>query len=395
MNAKILKRMRPLFVTAFLHGFVLFYTFEKLFMTNLGFTRAEIGYMVAVYSAVMLIAEVPSGVLADRWSRKGVLMLASISLALSAFVGGTSHSKLQFLISTAFWGIYYAFHSGTYESIVYDTILEESGSVDTYEKLYGRVKMFDSLALVISSLAGGFVGSTWGLRIPYFITVPFSLLAVVSLLWFREPTLHKSKVFVPVLEHIKNTFRAVVRNIEARDVIISLIAINVLLHIMYEFDQLWLIALAVPVAFYGVINALLLSGIGLGGILADKAKLSKAGRQITLFVYMLAGTVVLTLSRSSILTVVALATLSICFIASDIIFSKLLHDTLSSSVRAGAASTVGTISRLIMVPFASLFGYVAGKQNVFVAGWALVVTMGILLVFGVRALSEKTVRSSA
>jgi hypothetical protein len=41
---------------------------EKLFMTTIGFSPASVGVMAAVYAVVVPVLEVPSGVLADRWS---------------------------------------------------------------------------------------------------------------------------------------------------------------------------------------------------------------------------------------------------------------------------------------------------------------------------------------
>jgi MFS family permease len=74
------KRLFPLYIAAFFHGFVLWYAIEKLFMRQIGFDDAGIGVMVAAYCALMVIAETPTGILADRWSRKGVLVLARLAL---------------------------------------------------------------------------------------------------------------------------------------------------------------------------------------------------------------------------------------------------------------------------------------------------------------------------
>ena len=38
-------------------------------MTSIGFTSATVGVMAAVYAVVVPLLEVPSGMLADRWSR--------------------------------------------------------------------------------------------------------------------------------------------------------------------------------------------------------------------------------------------------------------------------------------------------------------------------------------
>ena len=77
------KRLRPLHLAAFLQGIGFWVPVEKLFMNEIGFDAASIGLMAAAYAAVVPILEVPSGILADRWSRRGVLMAASAALALA------------------------------------------------------------------------------------------------------------------------------------------------------------------------------------------------------------------------------------------------------------------------------------------------------------------------
>src|SRR5690242_12792517 len=125
LSAKISKRLVPLYISVFFQSFILWYTIEKLFMRTIGFDNTEIGLMVAVYSAVMLMVDTPSGILADRWSRKGVLILASISMCLSALAGGLSHGIGLYLVCAILWGVFFACYSGMYDSIVYDTVSEE------------------------------------------------------------------------------------------------------------------------------------------------------------------------------------------------------------------------------------------------------------------------------
>ena len=69
----IWRRLAPLYAASFLQNLALWVPIEKLFMTTIGFNAASIGAMAAVYAVVVPVLEVPSGVLADRWSRRGVL----------------------------------------------------------------------------------------------------------------------------------------------------------------------------------------------------------------------------------------------------------------------------------------------------------------------------------
>lgn len=372
IDSKLKTRLAPLYVAAFFHGLVLWYVIEKLFMKTIGYTDATIGVMIAFYSAIMLIAETPSGILADRWSRKGVLILASICLALSSLAGGLSNSVLVYLISAAFWGIFFALYSGTYDSIIYDTVLEETNKSERYQQYYGRIKVMDSTALVLGSLAGGVLANYAGLRWTYYLTVPISLFAIVALLKFKEPTLHKSHVAAPIKQHILNTFGAVLKRGQLVPIMISTVTVSALGYLVFEFAQLWVIALAAPVLLYGPINALFLSTIGLGGIAVNRLKLHEFSRMAATVAIMMFGSLGMVFSRNLTLTVLSITLLSICLISATVVFSQALHDSLDSKVRAGASSAVSTLGRMLIIPIALGFGYISSRYSVFSASWILV-----------------------
>lgn len=377
--ASLQKRLIPLYIAAFLHGFVLWYAIEKLFMRSIGFDDASIGGMIALYSTVMLLAETPSGILADRWSRKGVLIIASLALGLSAFVGGISTNQSTYMIAACLWGVFFAMYSGTYESIVYDTELEMLGNSKSYERYFGHIRVADSVALVIGSVAGGLIASTWSLRTPYFVTIPFSLAAIVALLFFKEPKLHKQINPGTMLDHIKDTFSVSLRNRKLLPIVLSSILVSTLMYVVFEFSQLWLIALALPVVFFGPINALVLSTIGTGGWLASSLKIRRKNRMLIGFMITFFACFGLAIFRNPTLIVACLFVVSVFLVAIGVVFSKLLHDGLHSRVRAGAASTVSTVGRIIIIPFSLIFGSVSSNSSVFKASWMLV---GLTILLG-------------
>jgi hypothetical protein len=65
-------------------------------------------------------------------------------------------------------------YSGTLDAIVYDTVLEETGGGDGFEKRIGRVRAIESAALVASALAGGWLAGLTTTRTTYFLTIPFA-----------------------------------------------------------------------------------------------------------------------------------------------------------------------------------------------------------------------------
>ena len=122
------KRLLPLHIAVMLAGISLWVPVEKLFETQIGFDAASIGLVAALYAAFVPIVEIPSGILADRWSRRGVLIVASLALVASALIGGLSHDVPTYLFSALALGVYFAMYSGTMDAVIYDTVLEETGA---------------------------------------------------------------------------------------------------------------------------------------------------------------------------------------------------------------------------------------------------------------------------
>src|SRR6266699_6214840 len=185
-------RLRPLYATGFIHGFALWYSIEKLFMRSIGLNDYLITIATLVYIVVMMIANIPLGILADRWSRKGVLYLATCALIASSLVCGLSHGLAMYATGISVWGLFYAAYAGTYDSVIYDVVLEETGSADSFERFYGRVQMYDSAAFITGALASALVAHFASLRAEFFLTIPVTCCAFLTLHGFREPSLHKA-----------------------------------------------------------------------------------------------------------------------------------------------------------------------------------------------------------
>jgi MFS family permease len=113
------RRLLPLQLGVALQGLILWVPIEKLFMTEIGFDAASVGAMAAAYAAVVPLLEVPSGILADRWSRSWVLILGCVALMVSSLIGGLSHNVITYVIAAMILGISFAFSSGTVDSVVY------------------------------------------------------------------------------------------------------------------------------------------------------------------------------------------------------------------------------------------------------------------------------------
>jgi MFS family permease len=387
------RRLRPLHAAVFLQGFMLWVSVEKLFMTELGFDAAAVGVMAAAYSAMVPLLELPTGILADRWSRRGVLIFSSVAITLGALFGGLSQNVTMYVISALLFGVYVACYSGTLDSVVYDTVLEETGDGADFQRRLGRVQAIEAVALVISALAGGWVAGLLEPRVAYFLTVPFALASIGGYALFREPRLHRAAEPVALHRHLALTVRAVTRRVRLLPIVTLGVLAAVISQLVFEFGPLWLVALAVPAAAYGPYWAGLVSTLGFGGLLAGRLRLDRPVNAWAAAGAMTVAALLLTADTGLVAVTAAQVTLALLTGLAAIHVSAVLHDAVPSAIRSGVASGVSSLSWLAFLPVALGFGALSTAQGVHRAGWVLValaILAGVLLAATARSARPAT-----
>lgn len=387
MNKKILNRLKPFYIATFFESFVLWYAIEKPFMRLIGMDDSAIGLSLSIMLAVSIVLEVPSGILSDKWSRKGTQQLGYISLLVCAVLGYFSDSFLGYTIAISFWGIYWAMASGVGESIVYDILLEEKEDTENFEKYLGRRDIIATAALVLGSMSSSLVaGLSDNLRLSYILTVPFMLAALVSIQLFKEPVVHKANQESSLTSHIKQTFSEVLRQPKLYILVATMVTAGLIARIVFEFVQIWWIPLGVSLFWYGPLNSFVQGAVGVGGFLAPRLKNKKIAWATGLITI---ASILLTIANVYLATAAQFLVLSIT-LTLGIVLAKRLNDNLSSEVRAGAGSVIGFLINLVSIIFLALFGYLSDKYTVFSASWLIfvlmiVITAGLAVEYGLFA----------
>ncbi len=373
-RASLIGRLRPLFVATFLQNMGLWVPIEKLFMTEIGFDNGSVAVMAAAYAAVVPVLEVPSGILADRWSRRGVVVMAQAALLISVLIGGLSPNVGVYIVAALFLGVFFAMQSGTLESIVYDTVIEETGDADLFEHTIGRIRVLESASLVVTALAGGLLAEVVPLRATYFMTAPAMAAAAVVLLRFREPQLHRAEEGEPLRQQVAATYRTLLERGALRPIVGLLVLSALVMQVMLEFGPLWMVDLDAPPGLFGPHWAGIVGALGLGGLLGGRLRLTEPATAFAIGALLVACCAALTTSRVIGVVIVAQVILVLLVVAVSIPITRRLHDAVPSTIRAGVASGVGTLTWLTFLPFAFAFGAVSDRSGVDDAGWTLIVT---------------------
>jgi MFS family permease len=150
----IAKITKLFYAYTFFKAFILIYPLYAVMFVDNGLDAAQISLLFIVWSAVAFVLEVPSGAIADKFSRKYVLMIAMLFQAVAFMCWLMLPSFWGFLVGFVLWGINSALTSGTEEALVYDE-LKRAKLEKQYTKVTGRMGSLD----LLGTIGAGFVAA--------------------------------------------------------------------------------------------------------------------------------------------------------------------------------------------------------------------------------------------
>src|SRR5271154_5456515 len=104
-----------------------------------GLKPVEITVCLTAWSVTSFVLQVPSGVIADRWSRRQILAWAQLVRGVGFAVWMVWPHFWGFFVGLQLWGIKSAFTSGTFEALLYDE-LKARGRAQDYTRIFGRTR---------------------------------------------------------------------------------------------------------------------------------------------------------------------------------------------------------------------------------------------------------------
>lgn len=122
-------------------------------ITERGLTLGEVFLFEAVFRAVVISAEVPTGMIADRYGRRLSIMVGS-TLTVTAFLAFGTGSDLALLLATyALLGIGEAFMSGADSAMLFDS-LRPLGRDGEFAARTGRLNAYVTAAIAVFTVVG-------------------------------------------------------------------------------------------------------------------------------------------------------------------------------------------------------------------------------------------------
>ncbi|WP_117276151.1 MFS transporter [Streptococcus intermedius] len=195
------KRNIPLMAGVEFLGFFGITSFWILFLNQNGMSLLQIGLLESIFHATGIIFEIPSGMLADRFSYKANLYISRLTSILSSILMLTEQGNFWiYAIAMIINALSYNFDSGTSSALLYDSAVE-ADLKDCYLKISSLMSGVSEAAISLGTvLAGLFVHGY--LYVTYYIMIAVSIVVLILIWLIKEPDMKRQTDEVVTIKKI-------------------------------------------------------------------------------------------------------------------------------------------------------------------------------------------------
>ena len=167
-------------------------SFWILFFIQNGLSLLQIGLLESIFHGTSLLCEIPSGMLADRFSYKTNLYLARLASIVSSILilfgqGNFWIYALAMMVSA--WS--YNFDSGTSTAFLYDSAVE-AAQKDRYLQISSFLSGVAEVTRTLGTVVAGFF-IHGALAWTYLIAIGLSFLSIILIYLMKEPMAKREK----------------------------------------------------------------------------------------------------------------------------------------------------------------------------------------------------------
>jgi len=260
------RNIKLLYGFSFFDQFMIVIAVWVPYLATKGIGMRQFMELQAVFALVILLGEVPSGLLSDLWGRKKTLLLGATLKAASFSFLPLWSSYEGFLFYHLTMGIALSMISGGDVALLYDSYLASGGEKASGTAVLGNARLAAQTGTAVSALVGGaIVTLSYGHLL--WANAMLSWIPVLLVLGLTEPraALDRGKRWAGALTEILSA--TLVRDAATRLVFLNKVAWGTGGLVMFWVNQKYWQESGVPLAYFGV----LLAGYGFISGLAGRA----------------------------------------------------------------------------------------------------------------------------
>jgi MFS family permease len=145
---------------------------NTIFLLDAGLSNLEAFSANAFFTAGMVIFEVPTGIVADTAGRRTSFLWGTVTLSASTLLyvllWAVEAPFVLWAVVSVLIGLGFTFFSGAVEAWLVDA-LTATGYTGALETVFGRGQIVSGAAMLIGSVAGGFIAEQTNLGVPFVV----------------------------------------------------------------------------------------------------------------------------------------------------------------------------------------------------------------------------------
>lgn len=329
--------------------------YALMFSERSGLSTGEISLLFVWWTVVALLAEVPTGIIADRFSRKKALIYCLVLQAAAFATWLIMPNFIGYAVGFLLWGIGYAFSSGTFQAYLYEE-LREQGKKSEFNKIFARSQSMQLLGMMVAYVIASVIGAS-NYSLALVLSIAFSLTAAAITVSFPYASRRKPGEYAPerYVHALVNATKEVKRSRVVLAYVLALAVITGLVGTIEEYVALFYSHVGFPTASIPIILAVgLLISTVLGwfahrfeNLSFVKVSLMTVAGGCLLFVTMFGG------MWAAMFGMMALMRL---LILSDTLFNSSLQHVIEDERRATVGSLASFGGSLVAIVFMGIIG---------------------------------------
>lgn len=379
------------------------------FLTNLFFTSAvwlyfyrlfitdqQVGVLDGLAFAIGLIAEIPSGALADRFGRDKMVKLGQFLSGSGFLIQALGSSYIQFFIGQAILVTGVSFVSGADEALFFEKINFDKNS-SNWRKLVTRGAQTILIAILISTIVGGWM-HTINPRIPWILN-GLTLIGSALLIWTIKDTRiknNKQKLSIELREYFINIkagfeqFRSpklwlyvpIILTVQGLFYTVDWGLLRLVLLDRFHFDS---VAGSIAIALSSLIT------VGVLAIIHKRAEKMSEKRTLTLISLAVASSLLLSMADIGMW---GFFVIFIIYVGEHTFYpfiSEIINNQTEENQRATVLSIASFLQSLPYVILAPIIGYLNdnGKLEYFLITWASLIILSVFIYLKFRKNDSK------
>ena len=378
-----MSNITKLYWISFFRALIPAYVIERLFWQQRGMSVQMVVYTEIIYALTVVTFEIPSGILADRYGRKKLMVLYHGFVAFELGILLMAHSFWQFALAIVLAGVGKAFVSGSENALLYDTLLNAQKQ-DDYEKVAGRITAIDLVGSLVAALSGSVLAHYFAMEFNYMVSIGSAVVAFVWTLTLQEPpqwTSPESET-KDMWQHARKAMQVFAKQPAVLMYCLSGAVIGSCMIYVDEFWQIVLESAQVPVLFFGLVSAMLMLVRIPANVFAYKLKEHISYQRFLVGILVIStvcyGLIFALRSLWSIVPMMLIA--SLAAMAEPLVGGYLHHHT-ESHVRATAESFSSLGLRVVSALSGLAFGYLSTQFSIYMGFAFLALLCGLYVLF--------------